>query len=172
MKKTLLLILIPLMAIQLKGQSPDPETRARPGFILSGDLGGSAALLSMGFEKLFFHESQLVFAGKIAFGYNQEFKIFSSEPPDNFFVLPHAFTLNLGGGTRSHLELGIGGSWFTTNSISYYLAYPIIGYRYHPFKNPGFSFKLWGQFPFGQANTYEAASIMFLPAGISLGLAL
>ena len=35
-----------------------------------------------------------------------------------------------------------------------------------------FSFKLWGQFPFGQANTYEATNIMFLPVGISLGLAL
>lgn len=113
--------------------------------------------MSLGFEKLFFLKSGPVLAGKIGFGYNQEFNLFDSGDPINFFILPHSFTVNLGNGKRSFGEIGLGGSWLTNNTVHYYFIYPIIGYRYHPF---------------GQIDKVEETDVMITPLGVSFGVAL
>lgn len=153
-------------------QDTEPASAERPTFNISANFGGDASLMSLGFEKLFFLESGPVLAAKIGFGFNQEFNIFDSGDPINFFTLPHAFTVNLGNGKRSYGEVGIGGSWITDNTQHYYFIYPMIGFRYHPFKNPGFSFKAWAFWPFGQIDKVEEVEVMISPLGLSFGVAL
>ncbi len=171
MKKNVLLFLFALSLASVYAQTEDSVQAPRPSFIFSGEIGGTT-VLSLGLEKLFFLKSRVVLAGKVAFGFNQKFELFSSEDPTNYFILPHSFTVNMGGGKRSMLELGIGGSWITNNSENYYLVYPMLGYRLHPFKNPGFSFKAWAMYPFGQSSTMETTNIWILPLGLSFGIAL
>lgn len=171
MKKTLWIIIISLIFFKSYAQDTVRAPKSRPDFVLSGNIGGDASLLTLGFEKLFFVKPKLTLAAKIAFGYNQEFQLFSSEDPEDYFILPHAFTFNLGEGKRSFGEFGIGGSWITSNSKNYYLVYPILGYRYHPFKNPGFSFRIWVFYPFGQLSTLEDSDLWISPLGVSFGVA-
>ena len=171
MKRTVCLLIISLSIAVTYAQDPNVVPDSRPGFIISGNIGGDASIISLGFEKLFFLKSNVVLAGKVGFGYNSESWIFSSEEPGNLFTLPHSFTVNLGNGKRSYGELGIGGSWITNNSEHYYFIYPMAGYRYHPFKNPGFSFKIWVFYPFGQTSKVEETEVLISPLGVSFGIA-
>ncbi len=171
-KKFVGLLFFMLVLVSTYAQDTEPVSVERPDFIISANFGGDASLMSLGFEKLFFLESGPVLAGKIGFGFNQEFQLFSSEDPSNFFTLPHSFTVNLGNGKRSFGEFGVGGSWVTDNTVHYYFIYPMIGFRYHPFKNPGFSFKAWAFWPFGQIDKVEDADVMISPLGLSFGVAL
>ena len=172
MKRSFLLFLA-LMTVALSyTQEAEPDPVLRPTFNISANFGGDASLMSLGFEKLFFLKSGPVLAAKIGFGFNQEFNIFDSGDPINFFTLPHSFTVNLGNGKRSFGEFGIGGSWVTNNTVHHYFVYPMIGYRYHPFKNPGFSFKACAFWPFGQIDNVEDTDVMIVPLGLSFGLAL
>ena len=161
-----------LVLVSTFAQDTDQLPKLRSDFIISANFGGDASIMSLGFEKLFFLKSGPVLAGKIGFGFNQEFIIFGSEAPVNFFTLPHSFTVNLGNGKRSFGEFGIGGTWLTDNHVHRYFIYPMIGFRYHPFNNPGFSFKAWAFWPFGQVDKVDATDVMFSPLGLSFGLAL
>lgn len=172
MKKPICLILALVSVAATYAQEADSVQVKRPDFNISVNFGGDASFMSLGFEKLFFLKSGPVLAGKIGFGFNQEFNLFDSSDPINFFILPHSFTVNLGNEKRSLGEIGIGGSWVTDNTVHYYFIYPIIGYRYHPFKNPGFSFKIWAFYPFGQIDKFEETDVMIVPLGLSFGVAL
>jgi len=172
MKKPIWLILVFVSVATTCAQETESDPVKRPDFNISANIGGDASLLSLGFEKLFFLKSGPVLAAKIGFGFNQEFNLFDSDDPINFFTLPHSFTVNLGNGKRSYGEIGLGGSWLTDNTVHYYFIYPIIGYRYHPFKKPGFSFKIWAFYPFGQTDKFEETDVMIAPLGVSFGVAL
>jgi hypothetical protein len=172
MKRIFWVFIASMTLVVTNAQEADPDPDLRPTFNISGNFGGDASLFSLGFEKLFFLNPGLALAGKIAFGYNQEFQIFSSKDPSDSFILPHSFTVNLGNGKRSFGELGFGGSWISNSTDNYYLIYPIIGYRYHPFKNPGFSFKAWFFYPFGQVSKVEDTELLISPFGVSFGIAL
>ena len=165
----LLFFMLVLMSTFAQDTDQLPELRSE--FIISANFGGDASIMSLGFEKLFFLKSGPVLAGKIGFGTNMEFLLFSSEQTSNFFTLPHSFTVNLGNGKRSFGELGLGGSWITNSSDNYYFFYPMAGYRYHPFKNPGFSFKIWVFYPFGQTSKVEETEVLISPLGVSFGIA-
>lgn len=169
MNKVLLVLLIVLSATGAYTQDGELEKELRPDFIISGNLAGGASILSLGFDKLFFLKPALTLSVKGGFGFNSEFQLFSSEPPNNYFILPHHVTCNFGK-NRSFLELGVGGAWVTDNRDNYYLVYPMLGYRYHPFKNPGFSFSAWIYYPFGQGIT-DWDVIMIIPYGLSFGIA-
>lgn len=172
MKRTFWVFLALMTLAVIYAQEAEPVPVERSDFIISANFGGDASIMSLGFEKLFFLESGPVLAGKIGFGFNQEFQLFSSEDPSNFFTLPHSFSVNLGNGKRSYGEMGIGGSWLTDNTQHYYFVYPMIGFRYHPFKNPGFSFKAWAFWPFGQMDKVEETDVWISPLGLSFGVAL
>jgi hypothetical protein len=166
------LLFFMLVHVSTFAQDTDQLPKLRSDFIISANFGGDASIMSLGFEKLFFLKSGPVLAGKIGFGFNQEFQLFTSEDPTNFFTLPHSFSVNLGNGKRSYGEMGIGGSWLTDNTQHYYFVYPMIGFRYHPFKNPGFSFKAWAFWPFGQMDKVEETDVWISPLGLSFGVAL
>lgn len=172
MKRILLVFLATLVLTVSHAQEAKPADESRPDFNISMNIGGDASLISLGFEKLFFLESGTALAAKIGFGFNQEFNLFQSDDPINFFILPHSFAVNLGNGKRSYGEMGIGGSWVTDNTVHYYFIYPMIGFRYHPFKNPGFSFKAWAFWPFGQLDKVEDSDVLISPFGLSFGVAL
>jgi hypothetical protein len=146
------------------------KSTPRPDFIISLNLAGDVSIISVGFEKLFFIKPSLTLAGKAGLGFNQEFQIFSEADPDNFFILPHQVTANYGK-RKSFLEFGIGGSIIIGGGLSEYIAYPIVGYRLHPFKNRGFSFRAWLFYPFGQLEKIEKTEMLVVPYGISFGIA-
>ena len=155
----------------LRAQVEDVSEKERADFIISANLGGDASILSLGFEKLFFVKPGMTLVGKVGIGFNNEFQLFDDDPPPPFILLPHHFTANFGK-RRSMLELGVGGALMTNNLLSRYLLYPIVGYRFHPFKNPGFSFRVWVYYPFGQGDLLDWNEIMFIPYGLSFGIAL
>lgn len=172
MKKSLLILLFIIIAGGAKAQEGEQEQKPRSDFVISGNFSSGASLMSLGFEKLFFLKPNFALAAKVGFGYNQEFTIFStSTAPTDYFILPHHLTCNFGS-KRSFLEFGVGGSWVNGDSHNYYLVFPILGYRYHPFKNPGFSFRVWAYFPFGQKFITDYNEVMFVPIGLSFGIAL
>ncbi len=176
MKKSpyILLLLTAVLGVstasEARAQSDDP-LELRPDFIISAGISDGASLASLNFEKLFFLKPDLMLAAGVGFGYNEEFKILSSEPPTQYFVLPHHVTVNFGK-KRSFLELGVGGSLVRGARNNYYLVYPMAGYRYHPFNRPGFSIKAWLYYPFGQKFITEDQEVLFAPVGLSFGIAL
>jgi hypothetical protein len=171
MKRSALLFLFTLLVAHGNAQEHDTVPGNRPDFVISLNLVGDASLLSIGFEKLFFIKPAFAMAGRLGFGFNQEFQLFSSDPPINYFIMPMSVTCNFGKG-RSYLECGIGGTMLSGNRTSYYIGYPIVGYRFHPFKNPGFSFRAWLFYPFGQLSVLESTDILVSPFGLSFGIAL
>ena len=172
MRKALFILLIVISAAGAFAQGDELEPVRRPDFIISGDLSSGLSLFSLGFEKLFFLKPNFALAAKIGFGYNQEFNIFStSTPPTDYFIMPHHLTCNFGK-NKSMFELGAGASLVSGDRNTYYLVYPILGYRFHPFNNPGFSFRVFAYFPFGQKFVTEINEVMFAPIGLSFGVAL
>jgi hypothetical protein len=172
MKKTLLLLLFLAAVSRVLPQQGQAELAPRPEFIVSANLSSGVSLVSLGLEKLFFLKPNLALAARAELGYNQEFRIFSSgTPPVNYFFLPHHLTCNFGK-KKSFLELGAGGAWVSGGGNDYYLVYPILGYRLHPFRNPGFSFRTWLYFPFGQDFITEDGEVIFAPVGLSFGIAM
>jgi hypothetical protein len=170
-KQALGILLILLAASGTFAQKSDSIQEPRPGFIISANFGGGISMMSLGFEKLFFIKPAFILAGKVALGFNSEFEISSSEPPNHTFLLPHHVSCNFGR-NRSFLELGLGGAYMSNAFGNRYLVYPILGYRYHPFKDPGFSFRVWAYYPFGQGDLFDWDEIIFIPYGVSFGVAL
>jgi len=171
MKRIFWVFLVLMILVVTYAQEADPISDDRPDFNISGNFGGDASLFSLGFEKLFYLKSGPVLAAKVGFGFNHDIIISNSENPISFFALPHSFTVNLGNGKRSFGEFGIGGSWLTNNQGHHYFVYPMLGYRYHPFKNPGFSFKAWFFYPFGQVSKMQDTELLISPLGLSFGIA-
>jgi len=171
-KKTCLILLLAAMAAAAKSQDIAANDNGRSEFIVSANISSGAALLSLDFEKLVFLKPDRMLAVGAGLGFNQEFQIFTtSEGPANYFILPHHVTFNVGK-KRSFFEMGLGASWVSGDNQNWYLVYPMAGYRYHPFNNPGFSFKAWAYFPFGQKFVTEYAETLFSPIGLSFGIAL
>ena len=172
MKKIVWVLLVLLSVSETYAQNEVIVPENRSDYILSANLAGDLSILSFGFEKLFFLKPAFTLSAKVALGFNQEFNIFTTEePPTNYFILPHHVTCNFGK-NRSYLELGVGGAWVSSTLGAFYLVYPMLGYRYHPFKNPGFSFRAWLYYPFGKEFTAFSGEVMFVPVGLSFGIAL
>jgi hypothetical protein len=172
MKKTLTFLLLICAFNLTMAQETSDSKYGRPDFIISGNISSGAALLSLDFEKLIYLKSNRILAAGLGLGFNQEFNIFSNgESPTNYFMLPHHITWNFGK-KRSFFELGVGASWVSGDKQNWYLVYPMLGYRFHPFKNPGFSFKVWAYYLFGQTFVTVYAETLFSPVGLSIGLAL
>lgn len=170
MNRLLMVLFLTLSAAGAYSQDTDTAQKRRSDFIISANLAGDASILSVGFDKLFFLKPALTISAKVGLGFNQEFQIFSSESTPSYFILPHHVTCNFGK-NRSFLELGVGAAWVTSNRDNYYPVYPILGYRYHPFKNPGFSFRVWVYSPLGKKNFLNWDVIMLIPYGLSFGIA-
>lgn len=160
-----------LLAAGSQGQERDSKNENRPNLVLSANLYGSASLLSLNIERIFFIKPAFSLTANMGIGFNVEFNLSSDAESENYTILPHHITA-LYGRKKAFLEYGIGGSAVISGeNKSSYLIYPILGYRFHPFKNPGISFRAWILLPFGQQSTIESYDILFVPMGGSLGLA-
>ena len=168
-KYALVFISLLPMALIYAQEEAVPDTN-RSDFTLSLNVVGDLSLFSLGFDKLFFVKPVLVISGMVGLGFNSEFDL-SDNPSNTYFVLPHHLTVNYGK-RKSFLEFGIGGSLVTRSQYSGYFVYPIIGYRLHPFKNPGFSFRAWLFYPFGQTSKVAELNILLVPYGLSFAIAI
>jgi len=172
MKKSIWLLFFLLSAAGIYAQTTEAAPEKRADFILSAGLLGDVSLISVSFDKLFFLKPDLILSTKLGFGFNQEFNIFTtSTPPTNYFVLPLHVTCSFGK-NKNFLECGVGGAMLSGGDAKYYLVYPILGYRFHPFKNQKFCFRAWLYFPFGQVDIAEDSEVFFVPAGVSVGITL
>ena len=165
---TLLTIAVFLSSNPLTAQNPQPDSTQRASTIASLDVSGGGSLLGLGVDKLVFFEAPWALSVKLGFGYNQEFNLFDSDPPDNYILFPHHVT-GLLGKRRSYFEFGVGGSLVTGGDKTIYMLYPVLGYRYHPFRNPGFSFRAWLYYPVNH-NLFEM-EYLAAPYGLSFGIA-
>jgi hypothetical protein len=145
---------------------------SRPSFILSANFFGDASNISMGFEKLFFIKPAIALAAKIGIGMNSEWILGTADYYKPVYItMPLHITCNFGK-NKSFLEMGVGGVIADDDTGTKYLAYPMLGYRYHPFNNPGFSFRIWGYYAVGQIPVQESLSTSTSWLGLSFGLAL
>ena len=170
MNKIIFILLIAL-SFNAFAQDTDSVQKKRPDFILSANLSGDISLLALGLEKFVFLKPGFALGIGVGFGFNQEFQIFSNDDIANYFILPHHVTCNFGK-NKSFLEFGLGAAFVTSGEDNYYLAYPVLGYRLHPFKNPGFSFRAWLYYPLGQQSNINDIDVLFTPVGLSFGIAL
>ncbi len=172
MKRTTGVLFFVLIVAGSYGQEQDSKDESRPNLVISANLYGSASLLSLNIERLFFLKPAFSLTANIGIGFNVDFNLSSEAESETYTILPHHLTA-LYGRNKAFLEYGIGGSAILSGGDnSSYLIYPILGYRFHPFKNPGISFRTWILIPFGQQSTIESYDILFVPIGGSIGIAL
>ena len=167
----MLSFLLVLSFAGMHAQEGDSIVERRPDFNLSMIIAGDASVIALGLEKLFFIKPAVTLAGKLGFGTNQEFNLFGSDPPINYIVLWQNFTANFGRG-RSFLECGLGGALLTGGPEMHYVVYPLLGYRFHPFKTARVSFKAWLYFPYNKVYNFSNNDLILLPYGMSVGIAL
>ncbi len=171
MKRTTGVLFFVLIVAASYGQEGDTIRENRQDLVISANLYGSASLLSLSFEMLFFIKPKFSLTANAGIGFNSEFNLSSDAKSENYTVFPHHLTA-LYGKKKAFLEYGIGGSILSGGDKAQYLLYPILGYRFHPFKNPGTSFRVWLIIPFGQQSIIESYEILFVPIGGSIGIAL
>lgn len=131
---------------------------------LSVGIIGGGNTVSLNYGRVFLPRSKTFFVASIGMGI-QPSGIF--DPEELIFGIPHSVTFNYGG--RGHyLELGAGANMFfaTKLNATYYLPYPILGYRFQTNGSRRLQFV-------GRAFVHPRPSSdywLFIPFGISLGI--
>jgi len=148
----------------------------RPTNSFNLNLLGDASMVSVHFEKLFFVRPTFFIAGKLGFGYNEEFKLClfgpCSVPGDKYLTIPHAVTANFGKG-RHFAEFGLGATAYNGKVHQGYLLYPILGYRIQPLHSNKLNFRLYVQVPFSGQSPFSGSgqgNLFVIPVGLSLGI--
>lgn len=163
MKRIILFFLLICSISQLMAEEIDSLVVERPGYVARINLLGEISIASFTFEGVKFVEPGFGFTIGGGFGYLENFSFFSEV--QSFFTI-HLNASLIIGKNRSFLEggLGIGA---INGPYSRVLAYPSIGYRLHPLKNTGFSFRIGLSYPLLQ----DADVLSIFPTYISLGYA-
>ena len=169
--KSLLTALIFLFCffIDLTGNSITQPMPYRPRNTCSLGLFGDASFLSLNYERIFLINRTLFISGKIGLGINPYLSLGGFTGPSHLYSLisiPHHLTFNIGRGLH-YFEFGIGG---TIDPGSYYeqnyILYPIVGYRIHPEKETGISFRIYGH---PRKFDRGGQEWLLLPFGLSVG---
>ncbi len=146
----------------------DVSNEARPVNNINMTLLGDASIISGSYERLFLTGSAFIIAGKLGFGYTEEFRIClfgsCSSPKGKFLTIPHHITGNLGK-SRHFLEFGLGGTIIAGSSQGY-LPYPMVGYRLLPLKSKRINLRILVQYPLVRS----IDDVLFIPLGISAGI--
>lgn len=137
------------------------------------NLLGNGCPLGINYDRAIDINRNLFFSLRGGIAYNQISKGFlSSERGDGCLVFPHQATVNVGGGVH-YLELGIGGSVFSTPPEKEYVAYTSVGYRVQPFRRRQGFFRVYGSFIINDDRSkYFLPSngyVPFCPVGVSVG---
>ncbi len=149
MKKTVAFILLLFFILgseNLTGQVTNiAETEQRNQNNTSLNFGGGTEL-SANFERLYYLNSNFFLAGQIGIGYNTNYDEETDETIENFVVLPHHFTANIGT-KRSHFEFGLSGMYVFGDVKKPYPIGPLIGYRHQPLKAKRVGFRVYFTLP-------------------------
>ena len=172
MKPTVMFILFTLTVLSVQAQSDTLPALFKPGHTINIGLHGDASIVSISYERLFHIRPDHFLTGKAGLGFNQEVDfcilpdVFPCEKKErNFLAIPHHVTSNYGRGNHFG-EIGLGGTFLIGNTKSYYIVYPILGYRYLPMKTDALCFRIFAMYPFAFS---QDIAIWRIPVGVSLG---
>lgn len=172
MKALILAILISLSAgMTASGQDNYGPGNTRPLNSINLNFLGDASIISLHFERLFPVNPSWLISGKLGVGYNEEFQLClfgSCGPKRSYVTLPHHITA-VYGKNRHFVETGLGGTYLFGDTEQNYFVYPIIGYRFMSRGPDKIIFRIFVQVPFSGLDTED---IVFVPVGVSIGMAL
>lgn len=172
MKALILAILISLSAgMTASGQDNYGPGNTRPLNSINLNFLGDASIISLHFERLFPVNTSWLISGKLGVGYNEEFQLClfgSCGPKRSYVTLPHHITA-VYGKNRHFVETGLGGTYLFGDTEQNYFVYPIIGYRFMSRGPDKIIFRIFVQVPFSGLDTED---IVFVPVGVSIGMAL
>lgn len=168
MRPLLVLFFLSLVSYKLSAQTPVDTTHRPLLNNLSVNFFGDASLISLNYERYFIVGPTFLINSKIGLGFNEEFQICFGGPclTEKYLTIPHHITFNVGKDNK-FLEFGLGGTVIKGNTTEPYFLYPIIGYRKMATQLKRMSFRVYATLPL---SGIEGDDILFLPAGISIGL--
>jgi hypothetical protein len=171
MQKINLILLFLTIGNLLVGQTINENENKDPLNSININFFGGASMLSLNYSRIIPTPIPIFIDTKLGVGYNSTFELClwgSCNTPEKFITIPHHITGNLGK-KRSFLEFGVGGTFFIgDNSTRTYFVYPIIAYRFIPFKKYRVNFRIYTHYPIFRAES--AKNIIFVPFGYSIGL--
>lgn len=135
------------------------------------NISGDASIVSLNYERLFpTGREHFFFAAGLGVGVNTFVTIHANNGTtytlDNFPVVPHHITGNLGG-RRSFFEFGFGGAFIASPQEGHpYLPSVMIGYRHLPMNMNRVNFRVFVSYPLASLDMYN---IVYVPAGVSVG---
>ncbi len=167
MKKNVFVLVVIAWMLVFFGyaQEGDQEPENSPLQSVAFNILGEASGLSLNYERFFVLNDKMLLSAKIGMGVVHEFElcIFGNcSPLRTFLTVPHHVTLNLGK-RRHFFEIGMGGTLLG----SYYILYPVAGWKIIPEHPGGFYFRLFTELPIHWS---DGARVIFWPIGISLGV--
>jgi len=129
-------------------------------------LFGDASILSLNYERFFVNNRKFFLAGRIGVGYSES----QGLPAENTSLV--GFPLHLTGnyGERKHyFEFGLGSTLLFYGKMDYwdFALYPVVGYRFQPYKKDKFSFRLFASYPL--TDKIDIKNYWFFPIGVSVG---
>lgn len=144
---------------------------------------GDASIFALNYERLNIINPKIRLSSRIGLGYNELIALFT--PRIQYITIPHHVTCNFGEG-QHFLEAGLGGTFLAGQgkeediygrkvpaTVTHYLLYPIIGYRFHPLQSSKLNFRLYAQ-PIirnSKAGWFsEKSGAVVIPFGASVGL--
>jgi hypothetical protein len=149
----------------------EPDLSMRPNNNIYINLLGDGSLASVNYERLFFINSKHFFvAAGAGAGVNSFVTIHNdngrkSYTSEEFIMIPHHITLNLGVGSH-FIEFGGGGAAMAGPDGQPYLPYIIAGYRIQPRRDNRIHLRIFGSYPLKRIDNFE---IIYIPAGLSVG---
>lgn len=171
MKTKLIAAILTLSGLCVFAQPAVDLSETRPRNDVSINLMGDASILSVNYERLLVVSPNFLLAGKFGLGFNKEdLFTFCLSPPcelspiKTYFTLPHHLTANMGG-NKKFMEIGIGGTIYGGG----YVLYGTGGFRIQPLESEKLVFRIFLQRRIFQASSSD---IIFIPFGLSLGVAL
>lgn len=130
------------------------------------NLFGDASIFSINIEKFLINDWKFFLAGKIGVGFSETLAMKN----DNTALISTPVHLTGNFGQKKHyLEVGIGAVALFDGKLKYwdYSVYPIIGYRYHPFKYGRVSLRVYASYPL--TGKIDIHKYWFSPLGLTVG---
>ncbi len=167
MKKSIVTSLLFIMWIVSSAQEQIEVEDSRPRHSISLNLAGDGTLISLNFDGLKIINSKFFLSSKTGIGYTEEFSLFlfdSGDDFESFTTFSQHFTMNIGEG-RNFFEIGVGGTFFFGDE-DLIRTYPVIGYRFLPFKTSEVTFRAF----VNVFSEFFVEDLYLSPIGLSMGI--
>jgi hypothetical protein len=140
----------------------------RPGNNIHLNLFGDASIFSISYERIILNNPKFFLTGKLGLGYSESMKLPSGNT--SLLSIPIHITGNVDiYGKRQFIEFGFGSTWLFYEDLKYwdYSIYPLIGYRFQPFKPGKVTFRIFISYPI--TGKIDINDYWFSPVGLSIG---